>query len=196
EAAARKLKVVALVRSIQRRGQEVQKLQQAYAKVKPFADKLLEDPRDPEANLVMGRYQALTKGNWEKGLPLLARGSDAALKALAAKDLAAPEDAAAQLAVAEGWWKAAAGQDGDPKIQLLVRAFSWYQQAAAHLEGKQREQVDARMKAIMDALPPEFRVGSIVAEVRRYDAGGGPVYDAAFSPDGRKIVAGGADAPV
>src|SRR5438445_10094342 len=91
EAAARKLKVVALVRSVQRRGQEVQKLQEAYAKIKPFADKLHDDPRDPQANLVMGRYQALTKGSWEKGLPLLARGSDPALKALAAKDLAAPE---------------------------------------------------------------------------------------------------------
>jgi hypothetical protein len=196
ESAARKLKIVALVRAVQRRGQEVQKLQEAYAKVKPSADKLREDPRDPQANLVMGRFQALSKGNWEKGLPLLARGSDPGLKALATKDLAAPEDAAAQLALAEGWWKEAGGQSGDAKIQMLVRAFNWYQQAAAHLEGERRAQADARMKAIMDALPPEFRVGSIVAEVRRFDAGSGPVYDAAFSPDGRKIVAGGLDPTV
>src|SRR5689334_21774151 len=99
----------------------------------------------------MGRYQALSKGNWEKGLPLLARGGDETLKALAKKDLAAPEKAPEQLALAEGWWKAAEGARGDAKIQLLVRALNWYQQAAAQLEGEPRARADARMKAIMDA---------------------------------------------
>jgi hypothetical protein len=193
EAAARKLKIVALVRSIQKRGQDLQKLQDAYAQIKPFADKLRSDPRDPAANLALGRYQAFTKGNWEKGLPLLALGSDVTLKALAAKDLAAPQGAKAQLALGEGWWKAAGKATGDAKTQLLLRSFLWYQQAAAHLEGRARAAAEARMRTITEAIPPEFRIGEIVAEVRRFDAGSGPVYDVAFSPDGRKLVSGGAD---
>jgi hypothetical protein len=192
EAAARKLKVIALVRAIQKRGQEVQKLQDAYAPIKPSADRLREDPRDPKANLVMGRFQAFTKGNWEKGLPLLARGSDSTLKGLAKDELAAPEEARAQLALADGWWKAAGKASGDAKTQMLVRALAWYQQAASHLDGKPRAQAEARIKTINEALPPEYRTGEIVAELRRFDLGG-PVFDVAFSPDGRTLVAGGAD---
>src|SRR5438270_213707 len=82
------------------------------------ADRLREDTRDPKANLVMGRFQAFTKGNWEKGLPLLARGSDPALKALAKVELASPEDAQGQLALAEGWWKAAGTESGVAKTQM------------------------------------------------------------------------------
>ncbi len=196
EAAARKLKVIALVRGIQKRGQEVRRLQEAYAPVKAAAAKLRANPNDPEANLALGRFQAFTKGNWEKALPLLARGSDPALRTLAKGELAAPELGPAQLALAEGWWKAAGKASGEAKTQMLVRALSWYQQAASHPDGKQRARAEARIKTINEALPPEYRTGEITAELRRFDTGGQPVFDVAFSPDGRKLVAGGADSAV
>ena len=47
-------------------------------------------PTDPEANLAAGRHLCFVKGNWERGVPMLALGSDAALKAAAIKDCAGP----------------------------------------------------------------------------------------------------------
>ncbi len=196
EAAARKLKVVALVRGVQRRGQEVQKLQDAYAKIKPFADTLRQNPDDARANLVMGRYQAFTRGNWERGLPLLAKSGDARLGALATKEMTPPEKPAEQFALAEGWLNAAGMEEGAAKYQMLLRAFSWYQRASAHLGEKQRALAELRLKAITEALPPEYRIGEIVGEVRRFEGHSGPVFSAAFSPDARKVVSGGADGTV
>jgi hypothetical protein len=193
EAAGRKLKAVSLVRAIHRRAQEVRRLQSAFAKVKASADKLSENPQDPQASLVMGRFQAFTKGDWDKGLPLLARGGNATLNALAKQELAAPEDARAQLALGLGWEKAAADAEGDARNQVLMHALGWYQQAAAQLEGKARARAEAHVKRLSDALPAEYRLGEIVGEARRIDTGNGALYGAAFSPDGRKVAAGGLD---
>ncbi len=192
-AAARKLKSIPLVRSLDRRGQEIQSLKTAYAKVKPFADTLKRDPTDAKANLVVGRYQAFTRGNWDRGLALLLKGSDAGLKALAKQELAAPESGSGQLALAQGWDKAAQNESGDAKHRMLARAHTWYQQAVGQLQGKPRQAAEQRLKAIHDVLPPEFRAGEIVTEVRRLEGHEGPVFAAALSPDGRRAVSGGWD---
>ena len=53
---------------------------------------VLEDkPTDPAANLAAGRHLCFVKGNWDRGVPMLALGSDAALKAAAIKDLRGAE---------------------------------------------------------------------------------------------------------
>src|SRR5207253_1302647 len=125
EAAARKLKIVVLVRSVQRRGEEVQKMEKAYARIKRFADELGQNPDDPKANLAMGAYQAFAKGNWDRGLPLLAKGSNEQLKALAKQELSPPQDGAGQLALAEGWFKAASTPEKNPaRYKMLLRAFA------------------------------------------------------------------------
>ena len=36
----------------------------------------------PPANLTVGKYYCFQKGDWEKGLPMLALGQDETLKAL------------------------------------------------------------------------------------------------------------------
>jgi WD40 repeat protein len=193
EAAARKLRAVILVRAVQKRRAEVGRLQKEFAKVKDFAEKLREQPQDPKANLVMGRFQAFTKGDWEKGLPLLARGSDATLRALAKKELAAPTDAAAQHALGSGWEKAAADVEGDARSRILRHALDWYLDAAEGFKGKPRAQALARVKKINDALPQEYRLGEVAGEARRIEAGSNPLYRAVFSPNGKRIAAGGMD---
>ena len=49
---------------------------------------LENDPTNPAANLAAGRHLCLVQGDWDRGLPMLALGSDAELKAAATKDLA------------------------------------------------------------------------------------------------------------
>ena len=65
----------------------------------------LEDADDPAANLKVGRYYCLVRGEWDKGLPLLAKGNDPQLKELADAELRQPTIAADQLKLAEGWWQ-------------------------------------------------------------------------------------------
>jgi len=65
---------------------------------------LKEDPKDADANLTLGEYYCLFKGDWDRGLRYLAAGSDPALQTPAAADLAGPTDAAAQAALGDQWW--------------------------------------------------------------------------------------------
>ncbi|MCI0460745.1 MAG: WD40 repeat domain-containing protein [Gemmataceae bacterium] len=193
-AAARKLKSIPLVRALEQRSQEIQRLKTAFAQVKPFADTLKRDPTDTKANLVVGRYQAFTRGNWDRGMALLLKSGDASLQALAKQELAPPESGSGLLALAQGWDKAAQGEkSADAKHRMLARAHTWYQQAIGQLEGKSRQTAEQRLKAINDILPPEFRAGEIVAEVRRLEGHEGPVFAAALSPDGRRGVSAGWD---
>ena len=44
------------------------------------------EPDNPKANLTVGRYACFIENDWKRGLPCLARGSDARLKAAASRD--------------------------------------------------------------------------------------------------------------
>lgn len=198
ENAGRKLKNVALVASIRKRGEDVSRLQKEYAAWEPYAKRLAQNPADPEANAQMGIYQALIKGNWERGLPLLAKGNDAKLKPLAALDLAEPKDSAKQAALAEQWRQAglalAKGRKDHPiLIHALLRSYHWYQQALADATPGAVSGLEKRMQEVMDLLPPEYRVGEIAIELKKCEGHFGPVFAGDFSPDGKRAVSAGGD---
>ena len=52
----------------------------AFGRVEQMIERLNADPDDPQANLDAGHYYCLVKGQWEKGLPMLLRADDAALR--------------------------------------------------------------------------------------------------------------------
>src|SRR5262249_33716111 len=95
-AAAKKTQSVALSTKVAARNKEVLALTKVHEKVKSASEALRQQPEDPGANLVMGKYVCFDKGDWGKGLPLLVKGSDGQLQALAEKDLAKPTDSAEQ----------------------------------------------------------------------------------------------------
>lgn len=193
DAAALKLKSVPLVTSIRRRHELVARLEKEYARWKPFADTLRKNTKDEDANLVMGKYQAFYKGDWDKGLPHLAQGKDAELRKLAALDLGRPTDASAQIELAEGWLKASRDVPEAEKTQLLLRAYYWYVQSLADLKAASRGQVEEQMETINKLLPADYRAGEISSETRVLVGHSGPVYAVAVSADGRRAISGGAD---
>ncbi len=143
-----------LASAVQARDKEVDQLRQEYERVKPAADKLKKDPTDPDANLAVGRYLCFAKGNWEKGLPLLAAGSNVKLAELADKDLAAPTAAADQVELADAWWESAQGEHDAAKTRALQRAFTWYSQAlSAGLSGITKTKAESRVKTIKEQVP-------------------------------------------
>jgi hypothetical protein len=85
------------------------------------------------------------KGSWEQGLPLLAKGADAASNAIAEREMAKPEDAAARVDLGDRWWGAAEAEAGPMKIRMQRRAAHWYGRALSRLEGLARARVEKRL---------------------------------------------------
>lgn len=148
KAAASKAKAVALVTAADARVSELAPLRKDFEKVKPALDTLAKKPTDAAANSVVGRYRCFAQGDWERGLPYLAQGDDARLKAQAEKDAAAPKAAADQVAVADGWSDLAAKQEGAAKWQMQRRAYSWYKRALPGLTGLTKTKVEKRMEEL------------------------------------------------
>jgi hypothetical protein len=116
----------------------------AFDKQKAALAALGRNPADPEANLVVGSYQCFIREDWKAGLPLLARCGDAALKSLAARDLAAGSDAQAINAAADGWWDRAAKERGLAQKHVLRRAAALYTEALPSLTGLAKTKAEKR----------------------------------------------------
>ena len=83
-------------------------LQQARREHEAFQaaqERLKTAPDDPDACLAVGRWYCFYQGDWDEGLKLLAKGSDDALKSLAAEELASkPSKAEERVARGDAWW--------------------------------------------------------------------------------------------
>ncbi len=100
----------ALAAAATKRAGEINEAEQAFPETLLARRKLLDAPDDPAANGVVGRFLCLYKGDFNAGLPLLAKSDLEDLKELAAHDLAlrsgGANDVLAVLAVAEAWRRA------------------------------------------------------------------------------------------
>jgi formylglycine-generating enzyme required for sulfatase activity/serine/threonine protein kinase len=114
-----------------------------------------ERPDDADANLALGKFHALVRGDWDRGLSLLARGADLKLKALAVSDLATPADGTGTVALADAYAVLADSESGAAKVNLLCRAYWWYTQALGKLTGLDRPRVERTIGVIEKGLPPQ-----------------------------------------
>jgi hypothetical protein len=198
DVAARKSKSLALVASVQKRYEEVQAVHKGFARLQAYVDRLAKDPKDAEANLELGMYYALLKSRWERALPLLAMGKDLALRNLARADLAKPQAAPAQLALADAWWELAASQKEPAKLSLERRAMHWYEQALGGLAGLNRTKALKRIEltsARVVGAAPDLPTGP-VGELKKLEGHTDEVKSVALSLDGRYAVSGGLDQTV
>lgn len=101
------------------------------------------DPANPEANLVLGRHWCFVKGDWQKGLPYLARGSDEQLRVLAASELAKPSTPDAQAMLGDGW--SDASQRKADRQAFQDRARYWYETALKGAQGVLRAKLEKRL---------------------------------------------------
>jgi hypothetical protein len=179
---ARKTKSVALISRVEKRSEEVQALHKVHASLRKAAATLQTKPDDPDANLLVGRALCFQKGEWSKGLPMLAKGSDARLKALAQKDLDQQKEPDAQVEVADSWWDLADAEQGAPRVHLRRRASYWYQQALRTLTGEAQTRAESRVEA-----------ANVVNESRRLTGHTDRIHSVGFSADGRRVLSGGED---
>jgi hypothetical protein len=117
-----------------------------YQRIKDSFAALKADSDDPAANLAVGRFYTFVLDRSEQGMPLLAKGSDAALKTLAEREIATTSPSADQLALADAWAAAARVTSGATREGVLRRALHWYDTAGPQLPGLSR--VTAQKKAL------------------------------------------------
>src|SRR5665213_87825 len=96
--------------------------------------KLKANANDPQSNFEAGRFLCFVKSDWENGLPLLAKGSDAELKSLALSDQSHPSDLKSIMYIGGKWWKLSMSRHGD-ETPLRERAAFWYRQAVPLANG-------------------------------------------------------------
>jgi hypothetical protein len=150
-AAAKKSRDAGLTGRMTARAGEVEQVAKARIEVKEALVALEKDPVDPKANLAVGRYQCLYKGDWEKGLPMLALAGDGTYDVVAKQELVGPKTPDAQVAVADGWWAVSEKCEGMAKSQLRIRAGYWYDKAQPQLSGLTQMRVKKRLAELEPA---------------------------------------------
>jgi len=117
---------------------------QSVREAERAAMRLVQEPRDAQARLAVGRYLCFTKGQWSLGLPHLAGGGDEALAALAQADLRAGDDHA-HLAVADQWRDLAAKHRGLARRRILLHADEIDRRVYPSVTGLTRLKIEERM---------------------------------------------------
>ncbi len=170
----------ALSKQINQHKKEVEAIRKTFVEVQPLVERLSTQPDNAEANYRVGRYCAAVKSDWKKGLPMLAKGSDASWKKLAQQELASPSVSGEQLALADGWWDTAQLAQDAERNGLLLHAGTWYRKAQPGVApGLNKARVDKRLAEI-DQLdqpsrapesrkPIDFKVGKWVDVLKRVD---------------------------
>jgi hypothetical protein len=151
---ARLLKDPSLNQDLNANNKELSAATAARAAVENALTKLAETPADPEANGTAGKYFCFRKGEWEKGLPMLALCNNTVIKGLAERDLKNPTAADEQQKLGDDWWQyapkeAQKEEDALKQRRIQERAAYWYQQALIQSTGLQREKLSEKME-LMD----------------------------------------------
>jgi hypothetical protein len=109
---------------------------------------LTRDPNDPQANSVVGRFRCFIQNDWPSGLPLLARGNDATLVALAKLELLNAKEPDELVTLADGWWDVAQKESGWARERVLRRSGDLYRGALPGLKGLSKARVERRVAEI------------------------------------------------
>ncbi len=152
ETAAKAAHESALASQCQLREKELASLRDEFKSVQAALKTLAEKPEDPAANLAVGLYRCFARDEWALGLPLVAKGSDAAAAAAAKKDVENPIDPAEQASTADRWKDAAGKRSGTLRARFETRALYWYEKAVDGLAGPARLKAQAAIDTLSKSL--------------------------------------------
>jgi hypothetical protein len=150
-ATARAARDVEALKAAMGRVQEVKEIQAAYGPAKKALDLLAAGHQDPEANLLAGKFLCFMKGDWRKGLPLLALGSDVNLRSLAEQTAGKPDQAEKQAELADAWWELSEGEQGVARQHIRQYAALWYAKAAPALTGLLKAKAEKRAEEVQES---------------------------------------------
>ncbi len=191
QAAAKKFKNLALDNRVSASSKDLRRRKAAFERASRALETLKTDSADPDANLEAGKYFGLWKADWERALPLLAKGGDSTWRSLAEADLERPSDPSERARRGDAWY-AVKDEDESLRAAILKRAYEWYDQAVFGLGGLELARVEKRLRQI-EAKVPDVKGTDAVGEIRRFPGLSAQVRGVAFSDDGHKVIAGDRD---
>jgi hypothetical protein len=147
-------------RDLEARQTQLRKQKEAFEPVRTALETLKTKSDDAAAHLIVGKYRCFIQNRWTEGLPNLAAGTDAALKAAAILDLS--EDAESlPLKKADAWWAYAQTLPEADRGPTVSRAKYWYSKAlAAGLTGLEKAAAESRLALVVSNV--EYRSGLIL----------------------------------
>lgn len=114
---------------------------------------LIDQPKDPAANAIAGKFFCFTLKRWPQGLPMLALSADGDLKTFAEQELAKPATDDQRVQVGDAWYGLAKKTGAtNEKNAMFARAQFWYLQAKG-LSGVAKERTAQHLVEIDKALP-------------------------------------------
>jgi hypothetical protein len=123
---------------------DVRSLCDDAARIAPAFELVLNTPEDADANLAVGRFLAFRQNDWKRGLPLLAKSSDATLATLAKLELGDAAEPHAWAQLGDGWWEQARTAEGTVQAHLQEHACRWYARSLPHAIGPRRALIERR----------------------------------------------------
>ena len=123
-------------------------LSKEFSGCKSHLKVLKSNPDNPKSNQFVGEYYCYWKGQFEKGLPYLAKASDPNLKKLANAELAANADYSK---IADRWWTISA-ELNHKRAGLLRHIRELYQKQFSKLTGIAKKKMEQRLTLINSKL--------------------------------------------
>jgi len=145
-----------LIRQATELGETIAWYKQQHDLAQQAEKHLAQNPDNPKAVQFLGKYYALVKDQWDRGIPLLLKGDDATLKALAEAEQAAkrrprPAD---MVKLADQWMEAVGSIEGPLQGFARRRAIYWYETALPKLSGLTKERVNQALDALKQGESP------------------------------------------
>ena len=148
---ARKVRDTATLKQAVQVGQLVKTTRQEFKHFQEAAKVLAGNPDDPHANLAQGRYYCFILNDFNRGAPLLAKGSNATLKGLAEAEMKRPDTPDEMSELGDRWWDAIRTADEPTRPHVRNRAVYWYRKALPDLKGLSRTRLQRRLNEIGEA---------------------------------------------
>jgi serine/threonine protein kinase len=137
-----------LVTAVRLRVKDSRSLGGQFKAFRDAKEALAKDDGDEAANLTAGTYRCFVQGDWDAGIPNLAKGNNAALKELADQELAVPETVEAQVQLAKAWRDNASKTRDHTKDARLARAAHWYKVALPNAKGLLLTKIKQELEAL------------------------------------------------
>jgi hypothetical protein len=115
-------------------------------KIEPLLSRLKADPSDREAATLVGKHRCFVEGDWEAGLPLLAKGDDLKLANLSRLDLSAQVATGSHVRAGDAWWEYKEANNGAMAAAADERARFHYGSSLNDLRGLEKARIEQRLQ--------------------------------------------------
>lgn len=143
---ARRLNDNAALNQLVAGARELTQMKTLFNKARLARETLKTDPNNAEANQTWGEFLCFAKNDFDTGIKLLAKGSDAELKDLAQRELSKPTQTEKIVDLGDDWWSLADKEKDRIKAGARARAVYHYEQVVKKLTGLAATKIEKRIK--------------------------------------------------